>query len=167
MSITKVLTSRAALFLGAICLVTAVLFAASPQARADVVFLTRIGHVMTTYPRTDAMNIGTTTAPTQVATSTSGVGKLGVNLGPDDSFLRTLDGWRKAFAIASTTTVGGTATTTDDILVVRDTGCIQAIATSSSTGRPTLIHLIFSTIATTSSFGSANGYTLWGYGACP
>src|SRR4051812_45456707 len=71
------------------------------RADGGIVFLTRLAGVMTTYPRNVAFSVGTTTAQTQVATTT--IGKLNVTLNPADPFLGTQrDGFQKAFQISST-----------------------------------------------------------------
>ena len=119
-----------------------------PQARAAsgavIVFLTRLNGVMSTYPANNAFNVGTSTPQ-------GGAAKLGLSLNVTDTF-------GKAFEIASTTGTG-TATTSADLLLVKNTGCIQATATSSATQ----IKLTFSTVATS----TASGYVLWAYGTCP
>lgn len=146
--------------IGAMAILLVGLLAVSPQARADsVVFMTRMGRVISTYPNNDALSIGTSTAATQVATST--VPKLGVTLNPSDNFLGLLaDGYQSAFGIASTTTKGGTATSTANLFSVRNTGCIQLTSTSSATQ----IKLVLSITGATSTF---NGTAYWQYGTCP
>lgn len=162
MSLTKLLPKQ---FLAAAALAVVVLALAAGfsalAAKADVVFLTRQNRIMSTYPQYNAFSIGTSTVPgSGNATSTTGIGKLAVTLSPDDAFLNTLDGYRKAFAIASTSTAGGTATTTKDIFSIRDTGCINAIATSSATP----IRLNMEPKGATSTF---SGTVYWSYGTCP
>jgi len=113
----------------------------SPEARADVVFITRIGNVQTTYPRSNAFSVGTTS---------SSVAKLSVYAYPSDTFTRI-------FEVASSSSAG----TTGDLLKVDRNGCIQMIATSTATP----IKLVLEVGSTT---GSTGQYfvTKWGYGSC-
>lgn len=161
MSPSKSLLKPALFALGLVVLVAlAGLLAFSPVARADgIVFLTRIGGLISTYPRNNGFSVGTTT-PTGAATST--IGKLDVTLNPSDKFLGLqADGWLKAFEVGSTTTAGGTATTTKDIFSIYNTGCIQTVATSSAT--PVKI-----TFNATTTQGATNNFVLdAAYGTCP
>lgn len=87
------------------------------------VFLTRIGGIMTTSPRSNAFSVGTTTP---------NGGKLNV-------YLNELEAFPKAFSVASTTGIG-TATTTKDLFVVRNSGNV-GVGTSS----PGVLLDVFST----------------------
>lgn len=121
-------------------------FSFSPAARADaVIFLTRLNQVIATYPANNAFNVGSSTPQ-------GGAAKLGVSLNVTDTY-------KKAFEIASTTGTG-TATTSAAIFLVKNTGCVQAVATSSATP----IALQFSTAGATSTF---KGTVFWNYGLCP
>lgn len=118
----------------------------SPTAKADaIVFLTRLNQVIATYPNSNAFSVGTTTPA-------GGAAKLSATLNATETF-------KKAFEVASTTGTG-TATTTADLFLVKNSGCIQVTSTSSATQ----ISLFFSTAGATSTF---NGTAFWKYGACP
>lgn len=135
-----------------------------PQVQAAtasvVVFLTRLNGIIATYPASNAFSVGTTTTTGagSVATSSTGIAKLGVTLNPSDSFLNSAEGFKKAFEVASTTTTGGTATTTRNIFMVGNTGCVQLTGTSSATQ----IKLVFGTVPTT----TVSGFVQWSYGTC-
>lgn len=125
---------------------------------ANPVFLTRNVGVISTYPRNSALSVGTTTSPTQAATTT--IGKLNVTLNPGDTFLGAArEGFQKAFQVSSTTTAGGTATSTAELFSIYRTGCINSIATSTATP----IKLVLSALGATSTF---NGTVYWQYGSC-
>ena len=73
------------------------------------------------------------------------------------------EGYLAAFDVASTSTNGGAATTTADLLKVTRNGCIQLLATSTN-GTATPIKLNLDTKGATSTHP---GTEYFDYGTCP
>ena len=105
---------------------------------APPVFLTRLGAVQTTWPRSNKFSVGTTTPDA----------KLSVYANRGETLT-------KLFQVASST-----ATTQSNLLLVNNVGCIQVTATSTQSP----VKLMLSTLGATSTFG---GTVFFSAGTCP